>query len=58
MCVNKIKFNKKFEGFKWWNVNKWFDNNEGKFYDYCRIIIKNDLVNKWLIYIELINDNN
>lgn len=56
--VNKIKLNKKLEGFKRRNANKWFDNNEGKFYDHCRTIIKNDPVNKRPTYTEPINDNN
>ena len=56
--VNKIKLNKKLEGFKRRNVNKWFDNNEEKVYDHCKTIIRNDPGNKRPTYTEPINDNN
>ena len=56
--INQLCVNKKLEELKRRNANKWFDFNEGKFYDHCRTMIKYDPINKRPTYTKPINDNN
>jgi len=43
--VLKHQRQKKIEGLKRQNANKWFDRNESKFYDHCKNVIKADVTN-------------